>query len=58
VAEGFVRFGHPVHFLAFFDGAAATFRGLEQLGREFASAWLKTSSGSLPPFFEIWSNAP
>ena len=28
------------------------------IGREFGSAWLKTSSGSLPPFFAIESNAP
>ena len=28
------------------------------IGREFDSAWLKTSSGSLPPFLAIDSNAP
>ena len=28
------------------------------IGFELASAWLKTSSGSLPPFLEIDSNAP
>src|ERR1700682_4857439 len=28
------------------------------MGFAFESAWLKTSSGALPPFFEIDSNAP
>ena len=28
------------------------------IGREFDSAWVKTSSGSLPPFLAIDSNAP
>src|SRR5512139_1930629 len=32
--ERLVGFGHPVHFLALLDRAAAAFRGLEELGRE------------------------
>src|SRR5438105_4616059 len=34
VRERFVRFGHPVHFLALFHGAAAPFRRFEQFGRK------------------------
>ena len=32
--EGLVGLGHPVHFLALLDRAAAAFRRVDQLGRE------------------------
>jgi hypothetical protein len=50
---------HRTHFDRDLEVGAADATALDlDVGAKFESAWLNTSSGSLPPFFEIDSKAP